>query len=91
LPEYLQGKEELIIQFTANQRHVIKRNDFQNFVYCSSRNLWKYKRTGNDFKKYLKSEATKLGLQFKIGNVEGDGNCFWYCLAALLGLTVSFL
>ena len=87
----IQDKSELIIQFTANHRHVINQNDFQNFVYCSSTKLLKYKLSNNDFKKYLIKEATKLGLQFKIGKAEGDGNCFWYCLAKLLGLTVSFL
>lgn len=90
LPPFLKDIEELKIQFTADKFHTIYRENFNNEL-CFIKKDVKYAKTNVSLRTYLVGKAKELGLQFKIGDVEGDGNCFWYSLAELLGLTVSFL
>ena len=67
-------------------------NDFFNELFINKKDgSAGYANNSTNFKKYLVSKARELELQFQVGKVKGDGNCFWYCLAELLGLTVSFL
>ena len=92
LPLFLKDVDKLIIQFTAEKKHTIDQNDFFNELSINKKDgSARYANNSPSFKKYLVSKARDLELQFQVGKVKGDGNCFWYCLAELLGLTVSFL